>query len=178
MIDDNKILDELKRGNKLVLRQFYHETQSKLRKWVECRVKNNEDAEEIVQDTYLAFIDSLPLFQGKSSLNTFLVSIAKHEVYDYWRKKYAKKAILTIPFAEHLYTEKLYSSAQTALMIKAIYEKLLPQEAQILKWKYEEDFALEEIAVKLRISIKAAESRLFRARKAFQVAYLTVSSSQ
>ena len=108
MINDKKMLEALRRGEKGTLRRFYKETQPKLWQWVVSRVQNEQDADEIVQDSFLNLLDSLPIFQGKSSLWTFLVSIAKHEVYDYWRKKYAKKAILTIPFADHIYTEKLY----------------------------------------------------------------------
>ena len=142
--------------------------------WVRARVKDDKDAEEIVQDSYLGLLDSLPLFRGKSSLTTFLVSIAKHEVMDYWRKKYAKKVIQTLPYADHFYTEKLYSGAETAVVIERVYGKLKQNEVQILKWKYEEELTLAEIARKLEISLKAAESRLFRARRAFKVAYATV----
>jgi RNA polymerase sigma-70 factor, ECF subfamily len=157
--------------NKAELRQFYQETVGKLKTWVGVRVGDERDVEEIVQDSYLAFVDSLPLFRGGSSWWTFLVSIAKHEVADYWRKKYAKKAILTVPFVDQVYTEKLYSSAVTAQEIEKIYQKLLPDERLILIMKYEEGLDLTEIAGKLKISVKAAESRLFRARKAFQLAY-------
>ena len=153
------------------LRVFYKETQPKLKRWLMSRVASEADADEIVQDSYLSLLDSLPLYQGKSSLWTFLVSIAKHEVADYWRKRYAKKAILTTPFADQVYTEKLYSKVQLALTIKKVYKRLLPHEVQILKWKYEENLEVGEIARRLKISLKAAESRLFRARQAFKVAY-------
>jgi RNA polymerase sigma-70 factor, ECF subfamily len=158
------------------LRVFYKETQPKLKRWLLSRVENEADADEIVQDSYLSLLDSLPLYQGKSSLWTFLVAIAKHEVADYWRKRYAKKAILTIPFADQVYTEKLYSKVQMDLTIQGIYKQLLPHEAQILKWKYEENLEVGEIARRLKISLKAAESRLFRARQAFKAVYVTVYS--
>jgi RNA polymerase sigma-70 factor, ECF subfamily len=157
--------------NKTELRQFYQETVGKLKIWVGSRVDDPRDVEEIVQDAYWSFVDSLPLFRGGSSLWTFLVSIAKHEVADYWRKKYAKKAILTVPFVDQVYTEKLYSSAVTASEIENIYQQLLLEERLILVMKYEEGLGLMEIAGKLGISVKAAESRLFRARKAFRLVY-------
>jgi RNA polymerase sigma-70 factor, ECF subfamily len=159
--------------DKAGFRRFYTDTQPKLLRWVSFRVKDTADAEDLVQDIYLSFIDSLPLFRGGSSLWTFLVSIAKHEVSDYWRKKYAKKAILTIPFADHFYTEKLYSATSTASEIQQIYNRLLPHQVQILKWKYEDGLNIEQIAHKLKINLKAAESRLFRARAAFRLAYST-----
>ncbi len=105
-----------------------------------------------------------------------MVSISKHEVADYWRKRYAKKAILTIPFADQVYIEKLYSSAQTALVIERVFSKMMPHEVKILQLKYEDGMSVKQIARKLGVSVKAAESKLFRARKAFQAAYESVDN--
>jgi RNA polymerase sigma-70 factor (ECF subfamily) len=174
--NEQEMLLALRRGERSAWRRFYRGTQQKLLWWVKVRVKETADAEEIVQDSYLALLESLPLYRGGSSLWTFLVAIAKHEVMDYWRKKYAKKAILTIPFADYVYTEKLYSSAQTAAVIEMVYQKLKAREVQILRWKYEEGLPMEAIAKRLKVSVKAAESRLFRARRTFQVAYQLATS--
>lgn len=167
----SKLLERLRGGDKEALRQLYKEQAPKLLAWMESRVKMREDAQELVHDTFLSFIDSLPLFQGNSSPMTFLIAIAKHEVADYWRKKYAKKAILTVPFMDQVYTEKLYSARETEKAVERAYQTILPEERLILVMKYEDNRTVAEIAEKLEISIKAAESRLFRARQAFQRAY-------
>jgi len=52
-----------------------------------------------------------------------------------------------------------------------VYQKLRREEVQILRLKYEQGRSVKEIARELNIGVKAAESQLFRARKAFQVAY-------
>ncbi len=169
---DKQIIAGLRQGDKSALNQFYQQTYSKLSSYISSRVDNPKDAEEITQDTYLSFIDSFPLYRSQSCLYTFLISIAKHEIADFWRRAYAKKAILTVPFMDQLYTEPLYSSAHLGQTIISVYQKLLPQEVQILKFKYEQGFDLQTIASKLNISLKAAESRLFRARQSFKYAYL------
>ena len=168
---DQKEIELMLAGDKSAFGKFYERTKPKLLGYVHSKVGIVEDVDEVVQDTYLAFLDSLPLFQKKSSLKTFLWSIARHEVADYWRKKYAKKAIRTVPFVDQVYTEKLYSSVQTAAAIKLVYEKLKPSEVQLLKMKYERGMSVGEIAQELKVSVKAAESKLFRARKSFQYAY-------
>lgn len=169
--DELLLITRLKKGDKRALRRFYQEQAPKLLRWLASRVKNEEDAQELMHDSFLSFIDSLPLYQGKASLKTFLVSIAKHELADYWRKKYAKKAILTVPFMDQVYTEKLYSARETEKAVELAYKVLVPEDRLILVWKYEDQQTVAEIAQKLNISIKATESRLFRARKAFQKAY-------
>lgn len=168
---DQQLSERLKRGDTRSFRSFYRQTQPKLSRWVEARVADRRDAEEVIQDTYLAFLDSLPLFRGESSLGTFLVSIARHEVADYWRRKYAKKAIKTVPLLSELYVETLYSSVVTACVIERVFSRLLPREVVILRLKYEEGLSLVKIARRLGITVKAAESRLFRARKAFVLVY-------
>ncbi|MFC1653711.1 RNA polymerase sigma factor [Patescibacteria group bacterium] len=158
-------------GDRKVFRKFYEETFQSLGVWVLSRVESVQDAEEIVQDIYLSFLDSLPLFRKKSSLKTFLYAIARHEVNDYWRKKYAKKAIKTIPFIDQIYTEKLYSSAVLNQEIEVVFEKMRSDYVVILRLKYELGFKVVEISEKIGISKKATESRLFRARKDFQATY-------
>jgi RNA polymerase sigma-70 factor, ECF subfamily len=158
-------------GDEVALRRFYGETKPKLLAWVRQRLGNEADIEEVVQDTYLAFIDSLPLYRGKASLWTFLVSIAKHEVADYWRKRYAKKAIMTVPFMDEIYKETLWSAKETEILLEHAYAELLPEERILLVWKYEESKTIREIAALLGVGVKAAESRLFRARKRFQLVY-------
>lgn len=164
--------------NKWQLRKFYRKMQPKLLVWVGNRVGRDEDAEEIVQDTFMAWVESLPAFDGRSSLETFLYAIAKHEVADYWRKKYAKKMIKTVPLIEEIYREDLYSAKELSRRVEAAYRRLSGEERVVLVMKYEEGRQVREIAKRLRISFKAAESRLFRARRAFVLAYNIVSSGE
>ena len=168
---EEQLIHRLMVGEAGALREFYREQAPRLLKWLSSRVKNDEDAQELVHDTFLHLIDSLPVFRSRSSLTTYLYGIAKHEVADYWRKKYAKKAILTVPLVDQIYTERVYSAKKTAARVEQAYRQLLPQERWMLVWKYEEARSVAEIARRLGISLKAAESRLFRARLAFQKAY-------
>lgn len=173
-MSDIELRQRILSGDKAVFRAFYAQTKPILVGYIQQRIPSTADAEEIMQDSYLSFLDSLPLFQGNSSLETFLISIAKHEIADYWRKYYAKKAIHTLPFMEQIYKESIYSAAVLAHEIEATYRELHHREAQILRLKYEDGLSIKQIAQKLEISFKAAESRLFRARQSFQLAYETV----
>lgn len=162
-------------GDKRAFRLFYKQQQPKLLSYVIKRVSNREDAEEIVQDTFLSFLDALPLYRGNAKLSTFLGSIVRHEIADYFRKKYAKKALQYVPFIDKGYTPDLYSTKETRQQFNKALRSLLPQDQLLIEWKYEQKLSVKEIAKKLDISVKATESRLFRARKAFQLAYVEVT---
>ena len=173
---DKKLLKQLLRGERKAFGMFYRQTQIQAMALAVKKTAQRKDAEEVVHDAYLSFLDSLPIFRGGSSLKTFLFSILRHELADYWRKRYAKKAIRTVPFIDQVYTEQLYSAKQMAMVIERVFNKLRPWEAKILRMKYEEEMSVARIAEVMGWSIKAAESRLFRARKAFQLAYETTES--
>lgn len=158
-------------GSRSAFHQFYRLTKPKLEAYLNSRVGDARDVEELAQDTYLSFLDSLPLYRGQASLWTFLMSIARHEVADYYRKKYAKRVLELVPFVDKGYTPDLYTARETRDKFVAALNDLLPEQRQLIVWKYELNWSVEQIASKLKITTKAAESRLFRARKAFQGVY-------
>lgn len=162
-------------GNKRVLRSLIKELEPKLKAYVSSRVANGKDGEEIVQDTLLAMLDALPLFGFQSTLWTFTISIAKHEIADYWRKRYAKKFIRAVPLIHSVYDHSLYSSAEISEdlneRVEKVYRTISPLYRKILIWKYEEGVSIKEIARRLKITAKAAESKLYRARVVFQDTY-------
>ena len=55
------------------------------------RVNNSDLAKDLVQDTFFAGLKSAKNFQGKASERTWLVSILKRKIIDYYRKINSKK---------------------------------------------------------------------------------------
>jgi RNA polymerase sigma-70 factor (ECF subfamily) len=51
------------------------------------RVRDVASAEDIVQETFLAALNSYKNYQGRSSEKTWLTGILKHKIVDYFRKK-------------------------------------------------------------------------------------------
>lgn len=57
------------------------------------RVQSKELAEDLVQDTFIAALKAKDSFKGKSTEITWLISILKRKVIDYYRKSSTKKEI-------------------------------------------------------------------------------------
>lgn len=49
-------------------------------------VRQREDAEDLVQDTWVSALRTLPSFEGRSSLRTWLVSILRRRIADKYRR--------------------------------------------------------------------------------------------
>ena len=60
--------------------------------------KNRELTEDLVQEVYIRVLKSYSQFQGKSSLKTWLISIARNVAIDYFRKEKKKGWKSIIPF--------------------------------------------------------------------------------
>ena len=67
-----------------------------------ARVQDPSTAEDIVQETFLAALNSLKNFKGRSSERTWLTGILKHKIVDYYRKKVKEQPVDDIEY--HLET--------------------------------------------------------------------------
>lgn len=149
----------------------------KLYQFIASRVGDPADAEDITQETLISIYASLPLFRGKSAFLTWAYAIAKHELADFYRKKKIKQVVFSrLPFLKELVSEALgpelaYQELETKKKIVATLKHLSEGYSRILRLKYVEERSMQEIAKELNLTVKAVESRLTRARLAFQKVY-------
>ena len=60
------------------------------------RLRNITDAENVVQETFLAALKARKSFSGKSTERTWLIGILKHKIVDFLRKTYREKPVTDI----------------------------------------------------------------------------------
>ncbi len=53
---------------------------------------DEEQSKDLVQDTFLAALKSFDKFKSKSSVKTWLVSILRHKIADFYRKSYKENS--------------------------------------------------------------------------------------
>lgn len=68
--------------------------------WAFYKTSDKETAEDLVQETFLAAINSFERFEGKSEPKTWLLSILKNKIADHFRKVYRSNANNTISFSQ------------------------------------------------------------------------------
>jgi len=173
-----QIVNKLLQGEKNAASAFYLKFAPKLRRYLSLKLPG-EDVEEVLQDTFLSAFDSLALYRGDSSVLTWLVSIARHEVADFYRKRYVRQKIeQTAPLFESIVSEVMspeFSLEKKKIEKKffATYRKLSKQYQDILSYRFELSMSVKEIAKRMNLSFKATESLLYRARIAFKEEYET-----
>ncbi|HEX7042196.1 MAG TPA: RNA polymerase sigma factor [Patescibacteria group bacterium] len=164
-------------GDKYAVVQFYKKYSPKILKYLSAKLPRHEDAQEIMQDTFLEALDELARFQGKSSLSTWLYTIAHNKLVDFYRRQKVRSLLLSqLPFLQIVAQEISepefqYEKNKIRDNIESTLHLLSAKYRRILKMHYVENMPIKEIAIELNLSFKATESLLYRARQDFKQKY-------
>lgn len=167
----DELLSRLKQGDPKAVAAWYKEYQPRLIAYVGKKVGNEKDSEELVQEVFLNCLKHLPLFMGKSSIFTWMCSIARHEIADYYRKRYAKKALKYVPLGEILLNEEVADAHESATKVKHVLSQMKAESIELLMKKYIDQQKVAQISQELGKTTRAVESELFRARQEFKKLY-------
>jgi len=157
------------------LRQMYSD---RLYKRVYSITRNCEDAEDVLQDTFLRAYRALPSFEGKSKFSSWLTRIAINSALAILRRHRSRPEIsfeqqprqgddfvsLDVPY-DALNPEELCDQRQRSRKILYAIERLDPKLRLPLHIRISQEHSINEIAQALGISLASAKSRLYRARK-------------
>ena len=147
------------------------------------RVGGNETAaEEIAQATLCSAVRKLGTYRGEASLLTWLMTFCRHEISAFAKREQRLPAMVDLnedspeirAAFESMGVDDELLRKERSLLIQSVLDRLPLRYGDILEWKYLEGLSVNEIAGRLDVSAKAAESLLTRARVAFRDAFATV----
>lgn len=95
------------------------------------RLRNTTDAENAVQETFLAAFKSRHTFSGKSTERTWLIGILKHKIVDYMRKGYREKPVSDLQ-SEELAVDQFFDREEH---LKKMPSAWLPNPKELLENK-------------------------------------------
>lgn len=152
-------------GNRLFQRHF-----DSIYRFFDQKVEG--DIDDLVQATFVSCIRSRDQFRGQSSFRTYLFTIARHELYDYLRKRHRHRDDIDFDQVslEHLTTTptgRIARDQERKLLLHAL--RALPLEQQLLlELHYWEGMDAAQLAEVLGTAEPATRARLSRARKALR----------
>ncbi len=173
--DERALVQRLRRGDEEALAAVTVRWLDPVYAFVFHRVAGDQQAaEDITQETFLAAFDALERFDARSGLYTWLCGIARHKLADHYRRLHRLELTrLALGHAtgspdepgDDLLREERRREVLAALRaLPARYQ-------QALTLKYVERMSGRDLALSLGLSEDAAESLLARARAAFRRAW-------
>lgn len=90
---DSLLIDRIRSGETGAWNDLITRYEGRLLAYVESRLSNRSASEDIVQEAFIGFLISLPNFDGKRSLESYLFSICAYKLTDYLRREGRRPAI-------------------------------------------------------------------------------------
>ena len=191
--DDRETVRRMLAGDQRAFNAFFEGYADRLYRFALTRLGGDVDAaEDAVQQTLSRAVEKLATFRGESSLFTWLCQICRNAIADSFRAKGAPRGIV-VPFDENeeirtaleaisaMSThDPLESASQAQLesIVRAVLDFLPRRYGDVLEWKYMQGYSVGEIAARLSVGPKAAESLLARARTAFREGIMAIASAE
>jgi RNA polymerase sigma-70 factor (ECF subfamily) len=132
---------------------------------------NEEDARDVVQETYLRAWKGMRRFRGDARFTTWLYRITANTAYTYGQRRRRQRTDSLDSIDEPVETriaalpEAASESAALLDELSAALEELPPKLRAVVVLKDVYDLPHEDIAAELGISVAAAKVRLHRGRK-------------
>jgi RNA polymerase sigma-70 factor (ECF subfamily) len=177
---DLRLRDRILSGERAAADALLAEHLDPVYRFVRWRLgKDLHRVEDLVQDTFLAALQKMDAFDGRSSLHTWLCSIAKNKIRTARRAESPRSIEDVLEEADPKIDEILAEIAREPLpdavlerretrdLVGATLSSLPPEYARALVQKYVEGKSVAEMAASRGKGEKAVESVLTRARTAF-----------
>jgi len=188
--DERELVRRMLAGSEEAFEEFFKAYFPGLFRFAIIRVRQEAAAEEVVQRALCQAITKLKSYRGEAALFTWLCTFCRHEISAYLKKEnrfYLTDFIQETPevlaalesllVSSEKHPEQIALRKEISQLVQVALEALPFRYSNALQWKYIEGVSVKEIAERLNIGFKAAESLLTRARHAFQDAFLTLTST-
>jgi len=81
------LIDQIRRGDQRTWNDFIAAYEGRLRSFVRVRIPDPATVDDILQETFVGFLLSLPNFDSSRGVETYLFSIAAHKLTDQLRRQ-------------------------------------------------------------------------------------------
>ncbi|HYZ87046.1 MAG TPA: RNA polymerase sigma factor [Bryobacteraceae bacterium] len=175
--DEAALVEKAKAGDDQAFNELVNRYERRVYRMAKQITQSDEDAEDVLQESFLKAYTHLDSFQGQSKFYTWLVRIAVNEALMKLRKR---KSDRTVSLDEPTDTgedtvvreiavweddpEQRYSREELREILDKAIESLKPAFRTVFVLRDIEEMSTEDTAEALGLSVPAVKSRLLRAR--------------
>jgi len=188
--DDRQLVRRMQAGEEAAFEDFFAANFQGLFRFALARVDGDRDlARDLAQAAISKGVERLDTWRGEAPLFSWLCAICRFELTAHFRRlgrrphevelpeegTLARGAIESLSF-ELGDPEQQLLRREVGRLVHVAIDNLPPHYRQVLQWKYVDGLPVAEIAARLQLSAKAAESLLTRARQTFRDAFASLTA--
>ena len=166
------LLQRVAAGDRNAFSELYRRLQRPLFGYLMKLVREREMVEDVLNETMMEVWRQAARFEGRSSVNTWVFSIAHHRAVSRLRKKREtsldEEQAATIEDEAPTPDENAMSGDMSRL-IGTLMEQLSFEHREILHLAYFQEFSVQEIADALDLPANTVKTRMFYARQRLKV---------
>jgi RNA polymerase sigma-70 factor (ECF subfamily) len=176
-VDESTLVAQSRQGDAVAFGELVRRYEAKIFRLAQHVTQNREDAEDVLQETFMKAYEHLDQFQGNSKFYTWIVRIAVNQALMKLRRRKTDKSVSldeTIDTGEDTIVreiaawdedpEQRFSREELGGILDTAVESLEPPYRSVFVLRDIEELSTEETADALGLSIPAVKSRLLRAR--------------
>jgi len=176
-IDESQLVAQSRDGDTTAFNELVRRYERKIFRLAQHITQNREDAEDVLQETFLKAYEHLDQFKGDAKFYTWIVRIAVNQALMKLRRRKTDKSVSideTIDTGEDTVTreiaawdedpEQRFSREELGGILDTAVDSLEPLYRSVFVLRDIEELSTEETAEALGLSIPAVKSRLLRAR--------------
>lgn len=167
---DEALIGQFLNGSRVSYELLVQRYKQRIFEFIYFQIKqHNHDAEDLTQEVFIEFYKKAANFRNESKFSTYLFSIAKNIVLNYFRASSRRFSFYQIfhkaeeEKATNLQEQYLYEADQQQIVLAL--NRLSADERQIIYLCDKEDFSYLQISEILNIKIGTVRSRISTARK-------------
>jgi RNA polymerase sigma-70 factor, ECF subfamily len=176
-VDESVLVTQAREGETPAFAELVRRYEGKIFRLAQHVTQNREDAEDVLQETFMKAYEHLDQFKGDSKFYTWIVRIAVNQALMKLRRRKSDK---TVSLDEQIDTgedtvvreiaawgedpEQRFSREELGEILETAIQALEPPYRSVFVLRDIDELSTEETAEALGLSIPAVKSRLLRAR--------------
>lgn len=157
-------------GDEKAMQSFFHQYSNDVYRYLMSRCKDEVIASDVLNDVMMNVWRQSARFEGRSRISTWLISVARNKLVDYYRKERRHthdELDESIP-DDVAVNEQEISAVQQSELLKSCIDKLVDIQREIVHLTFYSDLAYHDVAEIIQCPVGTVKSRMYHAREALR----------